>query len=53
MEGQYNDTPLDMQPNVGAEGNTCDFAFGLDWSGVIDDERTARYGKGRTSRCGR
>ena len=25
------------------EGNTYDFAFGLNWSGVINDERVATY----------
>jgi beta-glucosidase len=52
VEEQYEDTPLDMEPYVDAEGNAYDFAFGLDWSGVIDDERTARYGKGRTPQGG-
>ena len=26
---------------VDAEGNTYDFAFGMNWSGVINDERVA------------
>ena len=28
---------------VDAEGNTYDFAYGLNWSGVIDDERVKTY----------
>jgi beta-glucosidase len=24
-------------------GNTYDFAFGLNWEGVINDERVAKY----------
>ncbi len=28
---------------VDADGNTYDFCFGLNWSGVIDDERTKAY----------
>ena len=26
-----------------ADGNTYDFAFGLNWSGVINDERVQKY----------
>ena len=26
-----------------AAGNTYDFAYGLNWSGVISDERTEKY----------
>ena len=44
VEEQYEDTPHDMQPYVDALGNAYDFGFGLDWRGVIDDERTATYG---------
>ncbi len=40
---QYEDVPRDMECYVDSEGNTYDFCFGLDWSGVIDDERTATY----------
>ncbi len=47
VEQQYEDTPHDMQAYVDAEGNAYDFAFGLDWAGVIEDARTATYGKGR------
>ncbi len=49
VEEQDEDTPHDMQPYVDAEGNAYDFAFGLNWAGVIDDARTATYGKGRTA----
>lgn len=48
VEEQYEDTPHDMQPYVDAEGNAYDFAFGLNWAGVIEDARTATYWKGRT-----
>lgn len=43
VEAQYEDVPRDMECHVDSEGNTYDFAFGLNWSGVISDERTAQY----------
>ena len=45
VEEQYEDTPHDMQPYVDAQGNAYDFAFGLNWSGIIEDLRTETYGK--------
>ena len=45
VEEQHEDTPLDMEPHVDTEGHAYDFAFGLDWSGVIQDARTERYGQ--------
>ena len=46
VEEQSEDAPHDTSPYVDAEGNAYDFAFGLNWAGVIDDTRTAKYGKG-------
>ena len=43
VEEQYEDVPYDMECHVDTEGNTYDFAYGMNWSGVIDDERTAKY----------
>jgi beta-glucosidase len=43
VEEQYEDVPRDMRPYIDAEGNLYDFAFGLNWSGVIEDERVKRY----------
>ena len=40
---QSTDTPRDMECYTDSMGNTYDFGFGLNWSGVIDDERTAKY----------
>ena len=40
---QEEDVPRDMDPYVDADGNSYDFCFGLNWSGVIDDERTKTY----------
>jgi beta-glucosidase len=45
VEEQFEDVPLDMRCYVDSEGNTYDFAFGLNWSGVIDDERVKKYKK--------
>lgn len=43
VEANYEDVPRDMECYTDAAGNTYDFAFGLNWSGVIDDERTQTY----------
>jgi len=45
VETQFEDVPLDMKCHVDTEGNSYDFGFGLNWSGVIQDERTAKYQK--------
>ncbi|MCB0844912.1 MAG: glycoside hydrolase family 3 C-terminal domain-containing protein, partial [Bacteroidetes bacterium] len=46
VEQQFEDVPFDMTPHQDSEGNTYDFGFGLNWSGVIADERTAKYERG-------
>jgi beta-glucosidase len=43
VEAQCEDVPRDMRCYKDSEGNTYDFAYGLNWSGVIDDGRTAKY----------
>lgn len=43
VEAQYEDVPRDMECHVDSDGNTYDFAFGLNWSGVIQDARTEKY----------
>jgi beta-glucosidase len=43
VEEQLEDVPLDMTPYVDAAGHAYDFGFGMNWSGVIDDSRTATY----------
>jgi len=43
VEAQFEDVPRDMECYVDSDGNTYDFAFGLNWSGVIKDNRTAKY----------
>ncbi len=44
VEKQLEDVPRDMECYVDAAGNTYDFAFGMNWSGVINDERVQTYG---------
>ena len=43
VEAQKEDVPRDMECYVDANGNTYDFAFGMNWSGVINDERVTKY----------
>lgn len=43
VEAQLEDVPRDMECYVDSAGNTYDFGFGMNWSGVIQDERTAKY----------
>ena len=43
VEEQFEDVPRDMKCHADSEGNIYDFAFGLNWSGVIKDDRTAKY----------
>ncbi len=43
VERQMEDVPFDMECHVDTEGNRYDFAFGLDWSGVIQDTRVTAY----------
>ena len=43
VEAQAEDTPRDVECYVDTQGNTYAFAFGMNWSGVINDERVAKY----------
>lgn len=43
VEAQCEDVPRDAEVYVDSEGNAYDFTFGMNWSGVISDERTAKY----------
>ena len=43
VEATQEDVPRAVDCYVDAAGNTYDFCFGLNWSGVIDDERTKTY----------
>ncbi|TDS12042.1 beta-glucosidase [Maribacter caenipelagi] len=43
VEAQFEDVPRDMKPYTDADGNSYDFAYGLNWNGVIEDERVSAY----------
>ena len=43
VEEQYEDLPHDMRPLIDADGHSWDFGFGLNWKGIIQDERTQKY----------
>jgi beta-glucosidase len=45
VETQKEDVPQDMKPYKNNEGHSYDFAYGLNWKGVINDARTAKYKK--------
>lgn len=45
IEHHCEDKPHDIAPYVDADGNTYGFAFGLDYTGPISDDRTRRYAK--------
>ena len=45
VEEQFEDTPRDMKFYVDNEGNGYDFAYGLNWKGVINDARVKKYSK--------
>jgi beta-glucosidase len=48
VESQKEDVPHDMNCYTDSEGNVYDFAFGLNWNGVIKDARTAKYKRSET-----
>lgn len=43
VEEQFEDVPRDMKSYTDSDGNTYDFAFGMNWKGVIMDERVRKY----------
>ena len=43
VETQQEDVPGDIRCYQDADGNTYDFTFGMNWNGVINDERVKRY----------
>lgn len=45
VELQMEDVPFDMECYVDADGNVYDFAYGLDWSGRINDARVKKYAR--------
>ena len=45
VETQQEDVPGDMRCYQDGDGNTYDFTFGLNWNGVINDDRVRKYKK--------
>lgn len=45
VELQNEDVPFDMQCYQDADGHLYDFGYGLDWKGVIQDNRNTKYHK--------
>lgn len=43
VELQKEDVPFDMTPYQDSEGHIYDFAFGMNFEGVIEDERVHKY----------
>ncbi|GHU71414.1 beta-glucosidase [Spirochaetia bacterium] len=43
VDAQLEDVPRDMTPYTDNSGNTWDFGFGLNWQGVINDDRVRKY----------
>lgn len=43
VEEQAEDTPRDMRCYQDADNHVYDYAYGLNWKGVIDDERVKKY----------
>ena len=43
VEEQFEDVPRDMVCHTDTDGHKYDFAFGMNWSGVIDDARVKKY----------
>lgn len=45
VEKQAEDLPYDMECHKDSEGHAYDFGFGMNWKGVIKDDRGAKYKK--------
>jgi beta-glucosidase len=45
VERHCEDMPFDMEPYKDTEGNVYDFAYGLNFGGVIKDDRVTKYGR--------
>ena len=43
VEAQKEDVSRDMIPYTDSLGNKYDFAFGMNWKGVINDARVEKY----------
>ncbi len=45
VERQAEDAPQDMKCHKDSEGHSYDFGFGMNWKGVMKDERVTKYRK--------
>ncbi len=45
VEKQAEDLPYDLKCYKDSEGNTYDFGFGMNWKGIIKDERSVKFKK--------
>jgi beta-glucosidase len=45
VERQAEDAPQDMKCHKDSEGHSYDFGFGMNWKGVVKDERVTKYRK--------
>jgi len=45
VERQAEDAPQDMKCHQDTEGHSYDFGFGMNWKGVIKDDRVTKYKK--------
>lgn len=43
VEQQFEDVPHDMKCYTDDQGHVYDFGYGLNWKGIINDARTAKY----------
>jgi beta-glucosidase len=43
VEAQCEDVPQDMEPYTDESGASWNFAYGLNWQGVIADARVRKY----------
>ncbi|MDN3581663.1 glycoside hydrolase family 3 protein [Mucilaginibacter flavus] len=46
VEAQFEDVPHDMKCYTDDQGHVYDFGYGLNWKGIINDARTAKYNTG-------
>lgn len=51
VEKEFEDVPRDLECYTDADGNVYDFAYGLNWSGKIDDQRVKTYSVDPITEC--
>ena len=45
VEEHFEDKPFDYEVYKDSQGHSYEFGYGLDWNGIISDERTKRFVK--------